>query len=960
MSRRVFLLAALAAATPVFGQQMTCSIAAQTPAIIRNTGYTELVSDVVLNCTGGTPTAAGVPVPRYDITIAFTGTTTTSRLVGDQGHSEALLIIDEPNSPVRPARPLLNCGSTFAPDDVPGNNGPTGTAPGVCSIVSTGNWAQTYDGTNGTPNAWGTGRPNVFQGISPFTFFSWTFAGVPVDPPGNGNTRTLRFTGLRVNAPGIAAFGGTSVTATVSGSFASIPSPSTTVATLATAVLAPVNSANSGVNSIRVREGDARSFKPRNFASYYRNHPSVPGNGGDYGADLTTLYGQNVVSGTFFSEEAFNAAGRPAPPGGNPNGNPAPANGLSFASANVTGGGTFQSGAALNTALSGIVTNSGRVAFVLANIVSGYTVQVPVSVRLTQAGTSTPTGIAQLVTGNDSNGAGGTVSTNRSTSTLVNIPLTNGSATVVYEIVYAEPQVLEDLTVPVTLTRTQAAGANPTAAPAVYTGMAPFPAFPGVTRPAYDSLFPTPRFAPPLDFVALNLGPLGFETTSLPGSPAGSAYSQTVVARGGTPLYTFTLVNGSLPPGLTLNTATGVISGTPTVAGIYNFSVRVTDAAGATATQALSISITSSLTLLAPANGAASQPLRPRLSWAALAGATSYNVYLGTDSVNPASYRTGVTATFLEPEALLPSTVYYWRIEAVVPGGTQLSGIWSFTTVTDCATSLNTGPKYFLTVGGSAIINVSAPGACSWTATSDSPWLTLTSPSGAGNGSFTINVAANSGLARLGLITVGKLYFRVMQQGNPAAPLFEDVPATHPYFDYISLMYNDNITAGCSSSPFLYCPSISVSRAQMAVFIVAALNKVTGTPLIWNPTPYFNDVPSPDIYFRFVQRIRDLNITAGCSADPPLFCRNDSITHGQMAVFMIVSWMRANNLTDFTYTTTPYFTDVPSTHPFFKFIQKMKDMGFWNGCSATQYCASEPVTRGEMAPLIMRAIFGAP
>jgi hypothetical protein len=79
-----------------------------------------------------------------------------------------------------------------------------------------------------------------------------------------------------------------------------------------------------------------------------------------------------------------------------------------------------------------------------------------------------------------------------------------------------------------------------------------------------------------------------------------------------------------------------------------------------------------------------------------------------------------------------------------------------------------------------------------------------------------------------------------------------------------------------------------------------------------------------------------------------------------MAVFMIKSWMQANNLTTFTYTLNPYFTDVPSTDPYFKFIQKMKDMGFWTGCSATQYCENDAVTRADMAPMVMRAIMGAP
>jgi hypothetical protein len=91
-----------------------------------------------------------------------------------------------------------------------------------------------------------------------------------------------------------------------------------------------------------------------------------------------------------------------------------------------------------------------------------------------------------------------------------------------------------------------------------------------------------------------------------------------------------------------------------------------------------------------------------------------------------------------------------------------------------------------------------------------------------------------------------------------------------------------------------------------------------------------------------------------------MFCPDESITLDQMSVFMIVSWMQVHGLTTFTYTETPYFTDVPASSPYFKFIQKMMDMQFWTGCSSTQYCPSQVVTRAEMAPLVMRSILGAP
>ncbi|KUF27170.1 hemagglutinin [Xanthomonas phaseoli pv. manihotis] len=63
---------------------------------------------------------------------------------------------------------------------------------------------------------------------------------------------------------------------------------------------------------------------------------------------------------------------------------------------------------------------------------------------------------------------------------------------------------------------------------------------------------------------------------SLPAATAGSAYSQTLTASGGTPGYSFVISAGTLPAGMTLNAA-GVLSGTPTASGSFNFTVTATD-----------------------------------------------------------------------------------------------------------------------------------------------------------------------------------------------------------------------------------------------------------------------------------------------------------------------------------------------------------------------------------------------
>jgi len=110
-----------------------------------------------------------------------------------------------------------------------------------------------------------------------------------------------------------------------------------------------------------------------------------------------------------------------------------------------------------------------------------------------------------------------------------------------------------------------------------------------------------------------------------------------------------------------------------------------------------------------------------------------------------------------------------------------------------------------------------------------------------------------------------------------------------------------------------------------------------------------------------------------------MFCPNDNTARGQMGVFMIRA--KLNNVFPTVFSGcpvgsglascsnsgdnfgsfvagTPYFpADVPASHPFFVYIQKMREMRITNGTGVTSYSPDAFLTRGQMATFIICAFF---
>ena len=92
--------------------------------------------------------------------------------------------------------------------------------------------------------------------------------------------------------------------------------------------------------------------------------------------------------------------------------------------------------------------------------------------------------------------------------------------------------------------------------------------------------------------VTVNVPALVFLTTALPNGRIGSAYSATLAASGGTKPYTWTLISGTLPAGLSLNASSGAITGSPTQAATNTLTFQVSDSSSPIRTQTASLTLT--------------------------------------------------------------------------------------------------------------------------------------------------------------------------------------------------------------------------------------------------------------------------------------------------------------------------------------------------------------------------------
>jgi uncharacterized protein YhjY with autotransporter beta-barrel domain len=256
---------------------------------------------------------------------------------------------------------------------------------------------------------------------------------------------------------------------------------------------------------------------------------------------------------------------------------------------------------------------------------------------------------------------------------------------------------------------------------------------------ATDSSTGTGPYTHSSSLLSLTIGAptISLSPASLTAATVGSATNQTITASGGTSTYTYAVTAGSLPAGLSLSPG-GVLSGTPTAGGTFNFTVTATDSTTGTGSP-FTGSRAYSLTVNVPTISVAPASLSAVAAGAAVSGSI-------TASGGISTYSYAVTAGSLPPGVSLSGA-------GVLSGAATAVGTYNFTvTATDSSTGTGpyTGSRAYAWTVNAPTLTISPVSGSNLSGSALTAYSQAFAPSG-GTSPYTYGIVINSGSMPTGL-----------------------------------------------------------------------------------------------------------------------------------------------------------------------------------------------------------------
>ena len=174
---------------------------------------------------------------------------------------------------------------------------------------------------------------------------------------------------------------------------------------------------------------------------------------------------------------------------------------------------------------------------------------------------------------------------------------------------------------------------------------------------------------------------------------------------------------------------------------------------------------------------------------------------------------------------------------------------------------------------------------------------------------------------------------------------FTDVNPVSVHVRDIRALARAGVTSGCSVEPFQFCPNMPVTQAQMATFLVRALDLAPAEPA------GFADIGADNVHAASIDALAAAGITDGCGVEPFRFCPDQPVTRAQMATFLVRAF-------DLAPAEPAGFADIGADNVHAASIDALAAAGITDGCGVERFrfCPDQPVTRAQMATFLTRAL----
>ena len=185
---------------------------------------------------------------------------------------------------------------------------------------------------------------------------------------------------------------------------------------------------------------------------------------------------------------------------------------------------------------------------------------------------------------------------------------------------------------------------------------------------------------------------------------------------------------------------------------------------------------------------------------------------------------------------------------------------------------------------------------------------------------------------------------------------FGDVPFDHPHHRHIEAMWQNGLTAGCSTNPLLYCPDTILNRAQSAVFVLRGQFGTNYSPPATRDT-FSDDWSKGSWAEKWAEGMWGAKFTAGCSTAPRQYCPWQDHTRTEASVF----YLRIKYGTDFfPLAPTGLFADVDVNWWGAKWAEQAYRDGLLPSCGTNTngnllFCPNDLLTRAWAAYMMVQA-----